>query len=128
VRKLDGQDDGLLQRLLRTLEACDVVPRDVGALGEDRAREPGAELLCLRIDPVLVVLPTRCMSDCVHVRGEWTTDPFLVAPLAPTAFFVVLLSAAVRWVFSVSARPRYSSILPRIIVLIFSFFSSDGVV
>lgn len=36
--KLDGQDDGLLQRLLGHLEPRDVIPADVGFVYEDRAR------------------------------------------------------------------------------------------
>jgi hypothetical protein len=56
--KLDGQDDGLLQRLLGHLEPRDVIPADVGLVYEDRARETRAQLFHLGIlIAVIVVLP-----------------------------------------------------------------------
>ena len=56
--KLDGQDDGLLQRLLGHLESRDVIPTDVGLVDEDRARETCAQLFHLGVlVAVVIVLP-----------------------------------------------------------------------
>jgi hypothetical protein len=55
LREFDGQYDSLLQRLLGALEAGDVVPLDVGLLGDDGRVEPGPHLGLLRIVPVLAV-------------------------------------------------------------------------
>ena len=54
--KLDGQDDGLLQRLLGHLESRDVVPTDVGLVDEDRTRETCAQLFHLGILVAAVVI------------------------------------------------------------------------
>ncbi len=71
--KLDGQDDGLLQRLLGHLEPRDVVPADIRLVHEDRARETRAQLFHLWI-AILVVLsrnpraPSRSATTQV---GGW---------------------------------------------------------
>jgi|SRR5712671_4123042 len=54
--KLDGQDDGLFQRLFGHLEPSNVVPADVGLVYKDRAREAGAQFFHLWV-AILVVLP-----------------------------------------------------------------------
>jgi hypothetical protein len=55
LREFDGQYDSLLQRLLGALEAGDVVPLDVGLLGDDGRIEPGPQLGLLGVVPVLAV-------------------------------------------------------------------------
>lgn len=53
MRKLDGEDDGLFERLFRLREPGNVRPLHVGRLGHDRRREPRAQLLDLRVGVVV---------------------------------------------------------------------------
>jgi hypothetical protein len=49
MRKLDWQDDSLLQRLLGCLKPCDIIPADVWLVHEDRTRETCTEFLHLGV-------------------------------------------------------------------------------
>jgi len=61
--KLDGKNDRLLERLLGLLETGDIVPTDVGRLGDNRARQRAAQLLDLGVVPVLAAFTdTRAAS------------------------------------------------------------------
>jgi hypothetical protein len=58
MRKLDRQDDGLLQRLFGGLEPRDVVPANVRLVDKYSAREACAELLHLGVlVSILIILP-----------------------------------------------------------------------
>jgi hypothetical protein len=76
MRKLDWQDDSLLQRLFGGLEPRDVVPANVRLVDKYRAREACAELLHLGVlVAVLFILPViwRGLHALVlnEVSVEW---------------------------------------------------------
>jgi hypothetical protein len=91
--KLDGQNDGLFQRLFGHLEPRDVIPADVGLVDEDRACKTGAKLLHLGIlVAILIVLPefppaSRPRYNTQKKRGYWnsllslTTRPAISHPI-----------------------------------------------
>lgn len=67
LRKLHGQDNSLLQGLLRALQPGDVVPLHVGLLPHDRGVKPGPELGLLGI---LAVSLAAVLGLCLGPRGD----------------------------------------------------------
>lgn len=57
VRELDGQNNGLLQRLLGSLEAGDVIPLHIWFIGDDSTRETCSQLLDFRVRVVIFAFP-----------------------------------------------------------------------
>ncbi|BAS70319.1 Os01g0141150, partial [Oryza sativa Japonica Group] len=66
LRELDRQYDGLLQRLLGALEAGDIVPLDVGLLGDDGGVESSPQLGLLGIIPT----PLPILTLGLGPRGD----------------------------------------------------------
>lgn len=70
--ELDGQDDGLLEGLLGRIQPGDVLPLDVGLVGQDGARQGGAQLLGLCV--FVVVLSVQAVSITTTRSGGRSTD------------------------------------------------------
>lgn len=65
--ELDGQDDSLFECRLCAFEACDVVPLDIGLLGQDGTGEACSQLLDLWIlVVVLAILSERSSIPHTH--------------------------------------------------------------
>jgi hypothetical protein len=101
--KLDGQDDGLLQRLLGHLEPRDVVPADVGLVDEDRTREACAQLFHLRILIAVITIlseTVRARRHVVVLHNGWmeklTSCPHHRDPHSPFHSLLSLVARAFR--------------------------------
>jgi hypothetical protein len=70
LREFDGQYDSLLQCLLGALEAGNVVPLDVGLLGDDGRVEPSPQLGLLGVVPVLAVAAVFALGLGPHGDGR----------------------------------------------------------
>ena len=74
VRKLDGQQYGLLQRLLGTFETSNIVPFDVGPVLQNGARECATQLLAVLVErSALAVLAVLALA-CAAGRGAVSAD------------------------------------------------------
>ena len=72
MRKLDGQDDSLLERLLGCFQSCNIRPLDIWFFREDGRLQCALQLFCVCIVLVLVVailFPARWKAEVsVSVR------------------------------------------------------------
>lgn len=79
MRKLNREDDGFLQRLLRALQARHIRPLDLRLLHHDRTFQLRLELLLLRVVTVrvavaLLVLSSADLKAIKHHRDTSTSN------------------------------------------------------
>lgn len=62
MRKLDRQNDSLLQRLLRTLQTCHILPLNVRLIRQNCTRQRASQLLAIRVLFLIVSLFPRAIA------------------------------------------------------------------